>query len=75
MEDSSIKGVIELSEVEAVKLVPHKSVQGAPKKMDESAFFEVSIPLQVSLYPIKWNGISHAYQLDQSISVLRVLYF
>ena len=49
MEDSSIKGVIELSEVEAVKLVPHKSVQGAPKKMDESAFFEVSIPLQVSL--------------------------
>ena len=71
MEDSSIKGVIELSEVEAVKLVPHKSVQGAPKKMDESAFFEVSIPLRA----FKWNGISHSYQLDQSISVLRVLYF
>ena len=43
MEDSSIKGVIELSEVETVKPVPHKTVQGAPKKMDESAFFEVSI--------------------------------
>ena len=41
MEDSSIKGVIELSEVETVKLVPHKTVQGAPKKMDESSFFEV----------------------------------
>ena len=41
MEDSSIKGVIELSEVETVKLVTNKTVQGAPKKTDESAFFEV----------------------------------
>ena len=41
MEDSSIKGVIELSEVETVKLVTNKTVQGAPKKTDDSAFFEV----------------------------------
>ena len=40
MEDSSIKGVIELSEVETVKLV-NKMGQGAPKKTEESAFFEV----------------------------------
>lgn len=41
MEDSSIKGVIELSEVETVKLVTNKTVQGAPKKTEESAFFEM----------------------------------
>lgn len=39
MEDSNCKGFIDLAEVVSVQ--PIKNVQGAPKKSDENAFFEV----------------------------------
>lgn len=43
MEDTATKGFIDLSEVESVKALGSKHVQGAPKKADENAFFEVII--------------------------------
>ncbi|KAL3842272.1 hypothetical protein ACJMK2_020304 [Sinanodonta woodiana] len=41
MEDSHYKGFIDLSEVESVKSISVKSIQGVPKKADENAFFEL----------------------------------
>ena len=38
-EDTNCKGFIELFEVQSVQ--PIRNVQGAPKKADENAFFEV----------------------------------
>ena len=38
-EDSHCKGYIDLAEVQSV--TPLKNVQGAPKKAEDSAFFEV----------------------------------
>ena len=40
MEDSHCKGTVNLAEVESVSLVP--PAPGAPKKVDDKAFFEVS---------------------------------
>ena len=39
MEDSHCKGTVNLAEVESVSLVP--PAPGAPKKVDDKAFFEV----------------------------------
>ena len=56
MEDSSAKGFIDLSEVETVKVVNGRHVQGAPKKADENAFFEVRHRLFYGSQPMNKKG-------------------
>ena len=42
-EDSHCKGFIDLADVVSVSPITFKNVQGAPKKSDENAFFEVGL--------------------------------
>jgi len=52
VDDSASKGDIDLSEVELVRAVGGRHVQGAPKKADENGFFEVTINMAAGLHGI-----------------------
>ncbi len=49
-EDTNCKGFIDLADVESVQAI--RNVQGAPKKADDNAFFEVC---RCSIMPWNWH--------------------
>ncbi|XP_052797634.1 myotubularin-related protein 13-like isoform X4 [Mya arenaria] len=61
MEDSTAKGFIDLSEVESVRPVGSKHVQGAPKKADESGFFEMKTTRRLYHFLASDSRVAHEW--------------
>lgn len=56
--DTECKGVIDLAEVESI--TPGTPTMGAPKTVDEKAFFDVSVALSCALGKGAWWSVHQA---------------